>query len=191
MLVKVFEVKMSKEEAYKIAQNKGSWIWRRVFSKNELTELRLLYVEYVLFNLTFLCKRSMLNKLTVKGRDDVARKGKYNEQYVKIICNGTSCRAALVDSIPKLVEIDIPQSQIQDSEFSEEELIRSAKKISIRAIHRVIGGLPQIASSTCQHIYRPFWVAYYGEMKEGNKVRYITIPADYGHTTKRGEFFKN
>ena len=92
-----------------------------------------------------------------------------------------------------MVKVDLDKvPSYQDSDYTEDEMRRSAEKICVKYMHRLIGGVPQVVGTKCEHVFRPFYVAYYGKsMEEGSKVRYLTFPADTGQTSKRGEYFQN
>jgi len=209
-----FEKKISKEDAWRMAQQKGSLLWKAVFAGNPLTEIQLKYIEYKIVEVKVEYKITpMLRVRTnlknsfksifsnfVRGdrlRDapvpmQIDKTKKYGEHSLLLIVNGTSGSPSLVDVMPKMVKIEMTEERydriVQKTDFTDDEIIRNAKKMAIRVMHRIVGGMPKIKDVTVKSIYRPFYVAFYGEVVEGNKVRYIPIPADGGHTTKRGEF---
>ena len=47
----VFQTTMSSQEARAVAEKKGSLLWRVLFPRMQVKELKLHYVEYRLFNL--------------------------------------------------------------------------------------------------------------------------------------------
>lgn len=51
MDVTILEQKMSREQAMKIALKKGDWLWNLVLHSKPLGELKLLYVEYIIFDI--------------------------------------------------------------------------------------------------------------------------------------------
>lgn len=213
MKLVAFKRTLTKEEAWKIAQRKGSMLWKTVFAGKPLTEVRLRYVEYRLVEVTVEYKitaalrirtnlknsfRSALSwkKGEKKLRDvplpaTIDKNNKRAEHSLLMIVNGTSASPSLVDVMPKMVKIEMDDERyeriVQNTDFTDEEILRNAKKMAIRVMHRIVGGMPKIVDIKMRPVYRPFYVAFYGEYVEGNKVRYIPIPADGGHTTTRGE----
>ena len=212
MEIIAFEKNVSRQEARRIAEEKGTILWKAVFANKPLTELRLRYIEYKIIEVSmhfkvtpFLrmrnnAKHSIRSLLSFKGDgtqeksqppiliDKDASSGLHK---ILIISNGTSGAPALVDTIPEIEQIEIDEEEyediVQEADFTEDEMITNAKKLAVRVMHRMVGGIPEVGNIRTKTIYRPFYVAFYGDVVEGNKVRYITIPADSGYTTKRGE----
>ena len=59
---------MQKEEAMKIAEKKGDWLWNIVFCKSPLSEVRLIYIEYVLLDIETVSSPTLMNKIRKKLR---------------------------------------------------------------------------------------------------------------------------
>ena len=208
-----FEKTLSRQEAWKAAELKGSLLWKAVFASQPLKEIRLRYIEYKLIEINMRYKITPLLRMRTNVRNSLKsfltlskdgtpmesqspmlldKTAAVGEHKIMIISNGTSGSPSLVDALPEIVTMEMEEDQherlIQDSAFSEDEMITNAKKLAVRVMHRIVGGIPRVSDITVKTVYRPFYVAFYGDVVEGNKVRYITIPADGGHTTKRGEF---
>lgn len=186
-----FEQKMSKDEAYRLASNKGDWLWHLVFYKYTLAELKMMYIEYVLLELETESTVSILERL----RQKVMPVGDGSESQVKkkiqVLVNGTTGGVALVSDHPQITSREITEQDcIQHCSFQREDNIRRAKKLVHKITHRTMGGLHSAELVSYTTVYRPFWVAFYAhgtvgsEIKEGDKVRYITIPADGGHNRR-------
>lgn len=212
MKLTAFKKTLSKEEAWQIAEKKGSLLWKAAFASKQLSEIRLRYIEYLIvevkmqYKITPLMRirtdvKGLLNSILRKNSTDLRdiqshiqlnKKEKYGTHNLLMIVNGTSCSPSLVDVMPQMVRIDMDEDRyeriVQETDFSQDDIKKNAKKMAIRVMHRIVGGLPKVKEITIKSVYRPFYVAFYGDVVEGNKVRYITIPADGGHTSKRGEF---
>jgi hypothetical protein len=104
---------------------------------------------------------------------------------LRVLVNGTTGGVALVTDLPPIEEKDFSEDDwVQNSAFIEEEAVRKAKMLAHKISHRTLGGMHTAEVVDYLPVYRPFWVAFYGEVKEGNRVRYITIPADGGKNSR-------
>jgi hypothetical protein len=165
---------MSREEAYKVAKSKGGFIWRMVFSKLPLAKLQLHYIEYKLFKLEATLERPFLLRLISKNHLRLP-----DRKNVLILGNGTTGGAVLVTNHPNIIKLgSVDESLIQHAHIEGEDMLANAKKLAMRVVHRMVGGMPCIEEIEAISIYRPFWVAYYGDLTPGSKARYIMIPAD-------------
>ncbi|MEI8216616.1 MAG: hypothetical protein WCF96_05910 [Eubacteriales bacterium] len=145
-----------------------------VFSKMPLTKLQLHYFEYKLLRLETTFDKPLLFRLLPSRKKLLSKK-----MEVMILGNGTTGSVALVESHPDLVAVDLEDdSCIQYAYCPEENMIANAKKLALRVLHRMRGGMPSVEEIETTSVFRPFWVAYYGEVVPGNKVRYKTIAAD-------------
>ena len=67
----------------------------------------------------------------------------------------------------------------QDSTFDKEKIIAQAKRVAMRIMRRHSGHIiTSMEVASYRPSYRPYYVAFYGEMEMGKKVRYIAIEAD-------------
>ena len=73
-----------------------------------------------------------------------------------------------------------PRSRhVQDSTFDKEKIIAQAKRVAMRIMRRHSGHIiTSMEVASYRPFYRPYYVAFYGEMEMGKKVRYIAIEAD-------------
>jgi hypothetical protein len=175
----VFRQTVSREQALEIARKKGDWLWSLVFYNKPLTELRLMYIEYVLLELETTEAPGLLQKLLPgEGRTPSVKK-------LRVLVNGTTGGVALVSDLPVTESRDFTEEDfVQNSAFSEDEAVRKAKMLAHKVLHRMLGGMRTAEVIGCTPVYRPFWVAFYGAVREGEKVRYITIPADSGRNSR-------
>ena len=63
-------------------------------------------------------------------------------------------------------------------EIPEEKLIDEAKRLARRMVKRQVGRDVLLDVLSVRSIYRPYYIAFYGDLVENTKVRYIAIPAD-------------
>lgn len=175
----VFRQVMSKERALKIARNKGDWLWNIVFRGKPLTELKLIYIEYVLLELETTATQSILQRFNKKGNI------KPSVKKLQMLVNGTTGSVVLVSDLPPIEDKTFTEEDlVQAASFVEEEAVKKAKMLAHKITHRILGGIHVAEVTDYKSVYRPFWVAYYGQFKEGSKVRYITIPADGGKNSR-------
>jgi len=175
----VFRQVMPRAQALKIAQKKGDWLWDLIFCSKPLTELRLMYIEYVLLEMETTAAPSLIQKLLANGNTKPLVK------KLRVLVNGTTGGVALVSDLPQIEEKEFTdEDYVQYSSFLEEEAVKKAKMLAHKISHRTLGGMHTVEVVEFRSIYRPFWVAFYGEVKEGNRARYITIPADNGKNSR-------
>lgn len=175
MVITALKQKMERVEALKIAERKGDWLWNMVFHKVPLSELRLMYIEYVLLDIETMSAPTLASRLRGKETEPVRKK-------LKVLVNGSTGGVSLVtDRNLQIEEIEINEgTDVQQKSFDDEEADKRAKILAHKITHRSMGGMHEARIIERMSLYRPFWVAFYGDMKEGSKVRYITIAADGG-----------
>ena len=171
--------KMSREEAKSKAEKKDDWLWNIVFFNRPLTEMRLIYFEYLLLELETTSSPSPVQRLTKREMLPV-------KKQLQVLVNGTSGGVALVvDDDLDMIEMEFDEDiEFQNTNLTDEDVISKAKKLAHKVTHRTMGGMHEARVISYESVYRPFWVAFYGEVKEGNKVRYITIAADGGQNQR-------
>jgi hypothetical protein len=171
----VFEQKMSEDRARQIAAKKGDWVWGVIFNRLPLTEVRLMYLEFLLINVRSEYMPGPLEKLRNTVRKNTV-------QELEVLADGTNGRIAMVADRPKILikELEDDNNYVQRSDFDDNDLLSSAKKVAVKVAHRFMGGIPLVEVTEYRSVFRPYWVAFYGDMREGNKVRYLPIAADGG-----------
>ena len=174
-VIAALKQKMQKEEAMKIAEKKGDWLWNIVFCKSPLSEVRLIYIEYVLLDIETVSSPTLMSKIRKKASQPVRKK-------LKVLVNGSTGGVSLVtDQNLQIEEIELnDEAEMQNKAFDDAEADKRAKVLAHKITHRAMGGMHEAEIVGRLSIYRPFWVAFYGDMKQGNRVRYITIAADGG-----------
>lgn len=172
MQLTVTPISVTKEQAMETARKGGNIVGRVLYGKKDIT-MKLMYLESreVILNLNY--RPAPLMRWLRKKETELP------SQKIRIIVEGTRCTPSYSGEPIVTREIEIEESEsIQKTEFSDKEIIQVAKRMSTRMVRRQIGKVPMVELSTMRSIYRPYWVAFYGELKMGERVRYLPIPAD-------------
>ena len=172
MQIEVTPITMSEEEAMKVARGGGNIIGKAMFGKKDIN-LQLWYLENreVIFNLEYQPAPLMrwLGKTSSKRPS----------QKIRMVVEGTRCTASYAGEPINTREIEIEDSEaIQKTTYSDEEIIQTAKRMAVRMVRRQIGQVPKAEVYQMRSFYRPYYIAFYGELKMGERVRYLPIPAD-------------
>lgn len=171
MMVSAFPAVSSKEDIKKNGRAFGGILGRVLLLNRKPTSIRLFYIEFKIIRLNISYKPSWIDKiLTANNR----LKG----QNMSLIVDGTCGAAALIDSRPPVVRIEVDENRIQYSDLTDDELLLRARKTATRILRRHIGGFPMIDLFSIDSVFRPYWIVFYGDPKPGHKVRYIPVPAD-------------
>ena len=154
MDVLITQKKMTDSEAFVKARGGGNLIGKAMYGGGKIT-MKQLYLQSfeVVFDAYF--KPGLVERF-------FTRKGQMggNSQKICMIVEGTRCTASYHEQPLPLYEADLDPDMCQDSTFDKEKIITSMEVASYRPF------------------YRPYYVAFYGEMEMGKKVRYIAIEAD-------------
>lgn len=172
MRIEVTPITMSEEEAMKVARGGGNLLGRAMYGKKDIT-LKLWYLENreVIFNLDY--QPAPLMRWLGKTES------KRPSQKIRMVVEGTRCTASYAGEPIKTREIEIEDSEaIQKTTYPDEEIIQTAKRLAVRMVRRQIGQVPHAELYQMRPIYRPYYIAFYGELKMGSRVRYLPIPAD-------------
>jgi|LGOV01.1.fsa_nt_gb hypothetical protein len=178
MKINCYPVKMDYEEAMEVAHKKGSVFGKMMLMNKQVSEVKLLYVEYKIINYEMIHEPSIISKIMKKKMDK-------KKQKVRVIGNGTTGGASLITTMPEIETIDVKRDIVQHAEYGDDRMINRGKSLIRKVVRRRSGGFPEINVVNTQRIYRPFYIAYYGDLKENTKVQYIPIPAD-GCKNQRG-----
>lgn len=173
-----FKIRMTESEALRLAKNKNDWLWGLVYRNQSLAKLELVYIEYIVVKARSESEPSLIDKL----------RGKTGKKIVKsfdILFNGTSGSVALITDMPETEEIEFSKDdRVQYTRFTKTDIDNSVRKLVHKLTHRHFGGHHIVETVEVTPVFRPFYVAYYGTYEIGNKVRYITMAADYGQNTR-------
>jgi hypothetical protein len=176
MKIKCFPKTMSEEQAMKIARGGGNIVGKMLYGNKDIN-MRVMYLEnrYIVFDMTY-CP-SIIQRLRKK-------EGKVKKQKIRVMVEGTRCTASYVDDEIKVDSIDVKEEDIQYSEFTDEQLVEKGKDMCRRMVRRQVGNYITLEVDSMTTVFRPYYIAFYGNLIEGTKVRYLPIPAD-GNEVKR------
>ena len=173
-----FKQKMSYSEALKFAENKNSWLWGLIYHGLPLVKLELVYFEYIIVKARSESEPSLIQKIRGKS-------GRKTRKTFEILFNGTSGNVALITDMPEIEEIELTgEAHVQYTQFPDYDIENNTRKLVHKLTHRHLGGHHVVEIIEKIPVYRPFYVAYYGEYQLGSKVRYITMAADYGRNQR-------
>ena len=150
MDVLITQKKMTDSEAFVKARGGGNLIGKAMYGGGKIT-MKQLYLQSfeVVFDAYF--KPGLVERCTAS----------YHEQPLP------------------LYEADLDPDMCQDSTFDKEKIIAQAKRVAMRIMRRHSGHIiTSMEVASYRPFYRPYYVAFYGEMEMGKKVRYIAIEAD-------------
>ncbi len=184
MEINALKIKMSKEEAIVKAKKKNDWLWNLIFFNKPLTKLELWYIEYRILEIETVESKSIFKKMREKkeGLEKPPLRKK-----LEVILNGSTGNVAVVadNLIREKVTIEEDDNiKVQNFICEAVDGEEKARKLANKVGHRLLGGLHEAYITKRETVYRPFWVAFYGEVVQGNKVRYIAIPADGGKNNR-------
>jgi hypothetical protein len=172
MDIKTFSIKMDKKEAMKLAESRGKWLKKFFFDSKAISEVRLHFVEYKLITYEITHHSNFIEKL-------IFRKAQEKKQKITMLADGTSGSVAWVDTMPGMVMMDnIAEEQVQYADKDDEYIINKGRSVALKVVHRHVGGIPEIKILNIDSVFRPYWIAFFGEVIEGNKVYYYPVAAD-------------
>ncbi len=163
---------MTVETAMEIAEKRGNFLGRLVLKEKKIT-LKLMYLESkeIIYNMTYqplpLMKKSRLST------------GGPQVQKIRIMVEGTRCTPAFLDEPLKTVRVRIDEEdQLQNTPFPDQKLIEEGKYLARRMVRRQSGRNVCMEAESVHSVYRPYYVAFYGDIVQGTRVQYLPIPAD-------------
>lgn len=180
MKIRAFVEKLSLEEARKKADRSKGFFGRLFFGKDAVVHMKTIYIENKIITYSVSSTPNWLSRIVRRSES-----GRHSSFLIQMIANGSTCGVSYYD--PKGVEItsvEVDEEQIQLSDFSDPALAVRGNALARRILKRRIGGHITLEVERIESIFRPYHVAFYGELREGAKVRYIPFPAD-GCTVKR------
>ncbi|ATW26501.1 hypothetical protein DCMF_18650 [Candidatus Formimonas warabiya] len=150
-----------------VAQKKGGWIGRLIVRK-AFSEMELTYFPFYKVTL----------EIGLEARKfPFAPKTKFNSQ-INVLVSGTTGQASIIDKFPRLEKINEENSPTVDPSIPEEKIVESATKCANKFVVRRARAVPAIRGVQSELVFRPYWVAFYGERVEGSKIHYLPIQAD-------------
>ncbi|WP_042273463.1 hypothetical protein [Faecalimicrobium dakarense] len=167
---------MSEKEAKEIANKRGNTLGKILLKNNPINNMKVLYIENKIITLNMIHEPNIISKNIFKAN----RK----KQKITFIADGSTGSVAYYESGPGIENINADEDNIQFSIYEDNVLIEKSKKLARRIVRRKVGGDVSLEIESIKSVFRPFHVAFYGELEEGKKVRYLPIAAD-GCNSKR------
>lgn len=176
--IQAFPILLSEPEAYALAEKRGNFLGRLLIKKDHIN-LRLMYLESreIIFRMTY--EPAPLPRLLGKKAEPK------QTQRIRMLVEGTRGIPAYLGEEPQLEEVEIQDlNMVQNSELPDEKLIQEARYLARRMVRRQAGRTVTLEVEKMRSVYRPYYVAFYGELVEGTKVRYLPIAADKNEITR-------
>lgn len=170
MEIECFPVKMTEEEALRIARGGKNPIVRAIFGKKKIN-LRIMYLEsrYITYEMTY--KDNIIVK-TLK------KKKVQDKQKIRVMVEATTCSPSYVEDDIVTEIKDIKENDIQPTYYDDKRLSDCGAIMAARMVRRHMGRNLSIKPVEERKVYRPFYIAIYGDMVENTKARYMPIAAD-------------
>ena len=170
MKIECFPVKMKEEEALRIAQGGKNPVVRALFGRKKIN-LRIMYLEsrYITYEMTF--KDNIIVKTIKKKKEE-------DKQKIRVMVEATTCSASYVEDDITTEVRDVEENDIQPTYYEDKRLTDCGAIMAGRMVRRHVGRNLSIKPVEERKVYRPFYIAIYGDMVEGTKARYRPIAAD-------------
>lgn len=163
---------MSEESAWKISEKNVNFFTRLWLGKNPEIELRRVFIENRLITFTITRGPSLLDRVFRKNR--AAGKSR-----IRVIANGSTCGVSYYDGAGlEIVDIEVDEDEVQPSDFPDDALVTRGNALARRILRRRVGGNVSLDVENIESVYRPYYVAFYGRVVQGERVRYMPIAAD-------------
>jgi hypothetical protein len=163
---------MSEESAWKISEKNVNLLTRFWLGKDPAIELRRVFIENRLITFTITRGPSLLDRIFRKNPAP-------GKSRIRVIANGSTCGVSYYDGAGlEIVEMEVDEDEVQPSDFPDDALVTRGNALARRILRRRVGGNIFLDVENIESIYRPYYVAFYGKVAEGVKVRYLPIAAD-------------
>ena len=170
--IPIFPILRSEEDVLPEARRKGGPLGRLLLRGQALAELRLHFVEYRILIFSVLHRPNGISRHLFGERED-------KRQLCRVLVNGSTGGALWAEEIPQpLVPYEAREEQIQHSSFPRERMEEKGSRLVLRVLRRRVGGYPTVNLEEDAPVYRPFYVALFGDPQEGHRVRYLPFAAD-------------
>ena len=169
--IKALPIVMSQEEAYRIASgDKNPFV--KAMARNKKINMRIMYLEnrYYIYEMTY--QKSLLERRFGNSLGDET------VQKIRIIVEATTCSASYTPDPIHTEEIEVDEDSIQPTYYDDKRLEDCGMKFARRMVRRRVGRQLTMRTLSEETIYRPYYIAIYGDMIEGTKARYLPIAAD-------------
>lgn len=159
------QVTISEQEALKRAK---TYYMASVISRHRPRTAELHYFPYYGHHADFmLCKRGLFRKEEPRG-----------PMNMEIIVSATGGKVSVGDVHPQTRKIDIAEEMIVDPKITVQEVTERAEREMRNVVFRRLRGQVELRQFEQYKFYRPYWIAFFGEKKEGCRLFYVPIPAD-------------
>jgi hypothetical protein len=111
-------------------------------------------------------------------------KPKESNISLDVIVSATGGKVSMSDFSPKTLKVKCNPSNIVDARISQSDVAKKVEKEVKTTVFRRMRKRVDISEMKSDFFYRPLWVVFYGEKKEGSRVHYVIVPAD-GYDIKR------
>ena len=163
---------MSEEEAWKCGRR--NWL-AMLFSRKKVTSVDLRYFPYY---------RLKFDVEVAKKRHLFSAKENF-PMDLEVIVSGTAGQGAIIKSFPALKAIECDEEKLCDPTMTDAEIRIKGHRVIRDFIARRAKTTPDINKMESEIFYRPYWLTFYGERVEGQKLYYVPLPAD-GYNISRG-----
>lgn len=168
--IECFPIKMSEEEALRIARGGKNPIVKGIWG-NKKINLRVMYLEsrYIIYEMTY--RDNAIVRAIKKMKEP-------QKQNIRVMVEATTCTASYTedDIVTEMKEVD--ENDIQATYYTDKRLTDCGAIMARRMVRRHVGRNLSIKPVEMRKVYRPFYIAIYGDMIEGTKARYMPIAAD-------------
>lgn len=179
MKLQSFRIQMGSDEARSRALKQVGLLGRMVVGRNPDIHMRTIFIENKIITYQITNEPSPLSRLL--HRDQKAK----HQSRIRVIANGSTSGVSYYDGTGvDIVEMDVPEERVQYSDYPDEKLISKGNILARRILRRRVGGNVSIQPLCVESVYRPYYVAFFGEPLEGTRVRYLPMAAD-GCSVKR------
>jgi hypothetical protein len=163
---------MSEESARKISEKNVNFLTRFWLGKDPEIELRRVFIENRLITFTITRGPSLADRVFRKNPAP-------GKSRIMVIANGSTCGVSYYDGVGlEIVETEVDEDEAQPSDFPDDALVTRGNALARRILRRRVGGNISLDVENIESVYRPYYVAFYGKVVQGERVRYLPIAAD-------------
>ena len=155
-----------------MSEKKVNFLTKLFFKIEPEIEMKTVFIENKIITFDITGKPPLIERLFKKNPQP-------RRSRIRMIANGSTCGVAYYDGRgAEIVEMDVDEEKLQLSDYSEDMLVTRGNALARKILRRRVGGSISLEVSEIQTVFRPYHVAFYGKLREGQKVRYFPIAAD-------------
>ena len=168
--INALPIVMSEDEAMKIASGYKNPIVKAMAAKKKIN-MRVMYLEnrYYIYEMTY--QKSFFERALKKEKEEI-------KQKIRIVVEATTCSASYTSDPIETHEIEVDELSLQPTYYDDQRLEDCGIRMAKRMVRRRVGKQIAMETLSMEKIYRPYYIAIYGDMVEGTKARYLPIAAD-------------